>query len=208
MKIKMLWILPVMFAGLVFFGCSPGSRYERRLKHELASGERHDSLFMGIYFGMSDKDFYSHCWLLNREGLIKQGPSNLSVERELEDELPFPATMQFYPEFGMGKIIEMPVKFIYNGWAPWNKEVSAESLQEDVLKWFRKMYGHRFIKVEHSDRGIAYIRIDGNRRITIYREDDMHVWAVFTDMSVMNDLNGSASNARILYDKVTKELKK
>ena len=32
-------------------GCSPKSRYEYRLKKELASGIRYDSIFMGIYFG-------------------------------------------------------------------------------------------------------------------------------------------------------------
>ena len=30
--------------------------------------------------------------------------------------------------------------------------------------------------------GKAYTKIDGNRRITIYMENDLYVWAIFTDM--------------------------
>lgn len=200
MKIRIVWAVPVLIAGLVIYGCSPRSKYERILKHELASEVRYDSLFMGIYLGMSDQDFYTHCWMLNREGLIKQGTNNTTVEHELREELKYPATMDFYPGFSQGKIVELPVRFIYNGWAPWNKSLSSDSLQSDVLKWYEKIYGNGFLKVIHPKRGIAYVRIDGNRRITIFKEDDLHVWTVFTDMSVKRDLNDSTSKAGIIYD--------
>jgi hypothetical protein len=204
MKVRKVWILPVLLAGIILLGCSPKSRYERRLKQELASGERYDTLFMGIYLGMSDKDFYSHCWLLNREGLIRQGSGNMSVQRELKDELKHPATMDFYPEFGQGKIVEMPVKYVYTGWAPWNKELSSESLQADILNKYSRMYGKGFIKVEHPDRGAAYIKIDGNRRITIYTENDMNVWAIFTDMSAAIP-NDSTSETGARMNEITKQ---
>ena len=187
MKKRTVNIIPVLVAGLLIFGCSPRSRYDSRLEHELASGVRYDSIFMGIYLGMPDKDFYAHCWMLNREGLIKQSPSNLAVEYELEDELNFPATMHFYPEFRQGKIVEMPVRFIYNGWAPWNKDLSVDALQSEVLKWFEQGYGDGFLKVEHPDHGMAYVKIDGNRRITIFKQDEMHVWAVFKDMQASGE---------------------
>ncbi|MBA7528663.1 hypothetical protein ES705_20851 [subsurface metagenome] len=195
-----------MIAGLIIYGCSPRSKYERRLKHELASGVRYDSLFMGIYLGMPEQDFYTHCWMLNREGLIKQGTSNTTVEHVLREELKYPATMDFYPEFSQGRIVEMPVRFIYNGWAPWNKSLSSDSLQSEVLKWYENVYGNGFITVKHPRRGIAYTKIDGNRRITIFKEDDMHVWAVFTDMSVKRELNDSTSEAGEILDEITNGL--
>jgi hypothetical protein len=195
MKIRIVWVMPVLIAGLIIYGCSPESKYERRLKHELASGVRYDTLFMGIYLGMPEKDFYTHCWMLNREGLIRQGSKNKTVEHELREELKYPATMNFYPEFAQGKIIEMPVRFTYNGWAPWNKSTSSDSLAFDVLRWYEKIYGDGFIKVEHPKRGMAYVRIDGNRRITIFKEDDMHVWAVFKDMLA----------ERVIQDEITKD---
>ena len=77
--------------------------------------------FLGLYFGMPEKDFYMHCWKLNQKGLIKQGESNTTVEYQLKDELKYPAVMDFYPKFNQGKISEMPVMFKYKGWAPWNK---------------------------------------------------------------------------------------
>ena len=206
MKIKIVWVVPVLIAGLIIYGCSPRSKYERRLKDELASGVRYDSLFLGLYLGMPEKDFYTHCWMLNREGLIKQGPSNMTVEYELKDELKYPAIMHYYPEFVQGKIFEIPVRYIYNGWSPWNKKLSSDNLEVDVLKWYEKVYGSGFIKVKHPERGIAYVRVDGNRRITIFKEDDLHVWAVFTDMLVKRDLNDSTSNAGNILDEITKDL--
>jgi hypothetical protein len=192
--------------GIVFYGCTPKSRYERKLKHELASGIRNDSLFMGLYLGMPEKDFYTKCWKLNHQGLIRQGPKNTTVEYVMKDELKYPCTMDFYPGFVEGKISEMPVKFVYTGWAPWNKKLSSDSLQLDVLHWFKKKYGDQFMKVDHPKRGTAYIKLDGNRRITIFKEYEMSVWAVFTDMSVKNVIS-DVSRADRIPENITKDLK-
>jgi len=179
----MKWMLLAVVAALIIGGCTPGKKYERRLEKELASGVRYDSLFMGISFGMTEDEFFDHCWKLNKENKVKQGTSNMSVEYAMKDELEHPATMNFYPVFEDGKIAEMPVRFIYNGWAPWNKELSASNLALDVKHWYEQIYGKGFITVAHPMKGEAYTRIDGNRRITIYNENDLHVWAIFTDMS-------------------------
>ena len=72
----MMRLVMVVVATFLMGGCSPQYRYEQKLKRELASGVRHDSLFMGFSFGMSDKDFYALCWKLNREGVIRQSNSN------------------------------------------------------------------------------------------------------------------------------------
>jgi hypothetical protein len=187
MKNRVWWILPVLIFSVVITGCSPKAKYERRLKKELASGVRSDSIFMGIYFGMSQMDFYTHCWMLNKHGLIRQGPSNNTVEYAIKKELKYPATMNFYPTFENGKIVEMPVEFKYTGWAPWNKKLSADSLQADVLRWYKEKYGRDFMAVRHPKHGIAYVKINGNRRITIFKQDDMRVWVYFTDMLVKHD---------------------
>jgi hypothetical protein len=142
---------------------------------------------MGIYLGMPAKDFYLHCWELNRRGIIKQGTNNTTVEYVLKNELKHPALMDFYPTFTDNRISEMPVRFAYAGWAPWNKELSSDNLQLDVLNWYKKTYGSGFIEVGHPVKGTAYIKINGNRRISIFKNDDLHVWAIFTDMLVNND---------------------
>ncbi|RLD50349.1 MAG: hypothetical protein DRI97_17170 [Bacteroidetes bacterium] len=178
----MKWMVLASFAALIVGGCTPGKTYERRLKRELASGIRYDSLFMGLSFGMTQKEFYEHCWDMNKDSIIKQGSANMSVQYDLNEELEHPATMNFYPKFDSGKIVEMPVRFIYNGWAPWTKELSASNLALDVKNWYEDIYGKGFITVTHPMNGDAYTKIDGNRRITIYVENDLYVWARFTDM--------------------------
>ena len=204
MKTRIDWLLLLLISGFIISGCSPRTKYENMMKHELARGVRYDSLFMGLYFGMPERDFYMHCWKLNKKGLIKQGESNTTVNYELKDELKYPGTMDYYPKFMQGKIFEMPVRFIYKGWAPWNKKLSSDNLEVDVLKWYEKVYGDGFIKVKHPKRGIAYVKVNGNRRITIFKEDDMHVWAVFTDMSVKKDWNDSNSVQGNINGDITK----
>ena len=200
MKIRFVWFLPVLLFGVMVTGCTPKAKYERLLKRELASGVRCDSIFMGIYLGMSQIDFYTHCWTLNKYGLIRQGGKNTTVEYKMRGELKYPATMNFYPTFVNSKIAEMPVDFMYTGWAPWNKKLSADSLQADVLRWYKEVYGKDFIEVRHPSHGMAYVKIDGNRRITIFKQDDTHVWAFFTDMLVKNDQAVIPSKKRITPD--------
>jgi len=180
MKTKILWLVPILIAILLVNGCTPKTKYDRMLKQELASGIRHDSLFMGLYLGMPVKEFYTRCWQLNMKGLIRQGTRNMTVAYQIKDELKYPASVDFYPEFT--EISEMPVRYIYNGWAPWNKKLSADSLQVQVLKWCEKQYGDNFIEVKHPDKGIAFVKINGNRRISIFKENDMSVWVVYTDL--------------------------
>ena len=180
-------MLAVAAAVLFMAGCSPASRYENRMKKELASGIRYDSLFMGMHLGMTDKDFYTLCWELNREGVIRQSHNNTSVEYDPGDRLDHPSTMTFYPKFAEGKIVEMPIQFSYDGWAPWNKELSSGHLVEDIRDWYEDEYGKGFIAVTHPVRGKAFVKIDGNRRITIYQEDDLYAWAIFTDMAALSE---------------------
>ncbi|MGD0582260.1 MAG: hypothetical protein ABR974_04865 [Bacteroidales bacterium] len=193
MKIRFFWILPILISGFIIVGCSSRARYEHRLKHELASGVRHDSLFMGLYLGMPQKDFYLRCWALNKKGLVKQGSANVTVEYVLRGELKYPGTMNFYPTFTHdGKVREMPIVFVYSGWAPWNKKLSADNLELDILRWYKKVYGGGFIPVRHHEHGTAYVKIDGNRRISIFKAEDPYVWVVFTDLLAPKDSTNSA----------------
>jgi len=182
MKHTFLLIAFLLAAAMATTSCTTRMKYKYKLRRELASGERHDSLFLGLSLGMTQREFYLHCWRLNQKGLLRQGTGNSTAEYNVEKELKYPATMNFYPAFENNRIIEMPVTFKYNGWAPWNKALSADSLQQDVLNWYKKTYGDDFLKVAHPSRGHAWVRIDGNRRITIYKKDDMTVWTIFTDM--------------------------
>jgi hypothetical protein len=179
-----------LFTGLLLViigllaACEQRSGYEKLLEKELASGERYDSLFLGLHFGMSSKDFYATCWELNQQGLVRQGGQNATIVYHLKEQLPHSATMDFYPSFYEDKIVEMPVVFHYDAWSPWNRNQWSDSLQVDVLHLMEKWHGKGFIRTDHPELGTAYVKIDGNRRITVTTLNDQLVKVLYTDMSV------------------------
>ncbi len=178
--VKCFWAL--CLSALVM-ACGTTSEYETLRKRELASGQRYDSLFLDISFGMDRKKFFGHCWELNKQGLVRQGSQNTSVMHRMflgKDTV----QMDFYPEFHEGKIYEMPVSYAYQSWAPWNKNMSSDTLLVFLLDKYKQEYGDGFIEITHPKKGTAYVKVNGNRRISIYRKDDMTVAALFTDLLV------------------------
>ncbi|MEZ5071625.1 MAG: hypothetical protein R2751_11820 [Bacteroidales bacterium] len=192
MKTTMYRNLILFLSLAVLAACSPGARYDRMLKRELASGVRQDSLFMGLYLGMTDKDFYTRCWKLNKEGLVKQGTNNTSVEYQTLDELSHPATMNFYPRFCDGKITTMPVRFIYNGWAPKEQGTSGGATEPGCAAVVQISVQGRFLEVEHPHPRQS--PGPGRRQPpypTLMVRNDRYVWAIFTDL--LADTSSSAA---------------
>lgn len=169
---------------------SPIAEYDRQVKKELATGKRVDSLFMGISLGMTSKTFFGYCWEMNKKGIFSDGVNNTMVLYKIDSGLKYPATMDFYPDFHDNKIYHMRVVFQYNAWAPWNKAQYSDTLLPDVLLMFKKWYpgGNEFIKMTDKLRGTIYVKVDGNRRITLGRFDDMVVKADYTDLLVEEKL--------------------
>lgn len=173
----------------VFAGCSGDrdmDKYNSLVKKELASGKRVDSIFFGIHLGMARKRFYMYCWEMNKKGIFSDGIGNMYVLYKLDKELKFPASMNFYPDFHDSTIWKMRVQFQYNGWSPWNKHLGADSLLPEVYKMYKKWYpaGNPFIEIDDEKRGILYVKVDGNRRITISKNDDVVVKAEYVDIPV------------------------
>jgi len=155
----------------------------------LAKEEKNtDTLFLGFSLGMERQAFYDHCWEQNKKQLFVHGPTNQNVEYKLVNELEHPVAMRFYPTFHEDRIFEMPVTFTYDAWAPWNREYWADSLLLDILPVFKKWYGDDFKKLDHPTMGPVYYKIDGKRRINLFRKDDQYVQAVFTDLKVEKKL--------------------
>ncbi len=159
------------------------SAYKRQMAKELASGERNDSLFLGIYLGMPAQEFYDHCWKLNRQRLVKEGPQNASVEYKL-GELKSPGKMFFYPVFHEGKIHKMRLTFTYDAWAIWNKQLYSDQLIHDVIRIFERWYGGKFMEIKSKKGPSVFVHMDGNRRISLWIKDDMIVRGLMIDMSI------------------------
>lgn len=146
---------------------------------------QNDSLFLGIYLGMAQKDFFDHCTELNKQQKITQGTGNgASVEYRMPDVLESELVMRFFPTFIDEKIFEMPVTYSYDAWAPWNKNYWSVVLLEEMLELYKEWYGADFTLIEHPIQGKVYYKIDGKRRINLFIKDDQFVQAVFTDLKV------------------------
>ena len=173
-------------------GCSNDNfkTYKELEEKELASGKHYDSLFMGIYLGMPSKDFYVHCWHLNKAGLFTDGSNNTSVLYHFKKgELKYLASMNFYPDFHNDKIYKMRVTLNYDAWAPWNKSMGSDSLLVNTLNLFKTWYpGNPFLTIQDKNRGTIYVKVDGNRRITVGKYDDIRVKVDYTDVSVEKSL--------------------
>lgn len=179
------WIVFVVCLMSVFACNSDDRKYDQLVKNELSRGVHKDSLFQGIRLGMTSKEFYAHCWQMNKKGLFFAGPGNMTVLYKLPKELKYPASMNFYPDFKQGRIYKMRVLFSYDAFAPWNKQLFADSLQLDVLKLLRKWYKDRdFISITDATRGTIFVQVDGNRRVIIGKFDDAQVKVDYTDLLV------------------------
>ena len=188
--IYLFGMLTVFFAAIGCGEMTAEEKYRKTVKTELAKGTRVDSIFLGIHFGMTSKGFFGHCWELNKQGIIRDGKNNTMVNYRLDSALKHPAEMDFYPDFYEDKIFKMRVEYHYHAWAPWNKMLFADSLLPEVVKLYKKWYpgGNEFISMTDSLRGTIHVKVDGNRRITIGRYNDMLVKADFTDLLIEEKL--------------------
>ena len=191
-KIRLQFLIASMLLILALYSCQNGgsNNYNQLVKTELAKKTRTDSLFFGIYLGMTSKAFYSHCWDLNKQGIFTNGSNNTSVLYKLKHELKAVASMNFYPDFYEDKIFSMWATIQYDAWAPWNKSLQADSLLPDVLQLYKKWYptGNDFISISDKDRGTIYVKVDGNRRITIGKYNDGVVKVDYTDLLIEEKL--------------------
>jgi hypothetical protein len=172
---RVLWVGKIVLIAITCYSCGGFKSKDER---------PYDSLFLGIYLGMGQKEFYDYCWEMNRQKKFTHGPTNQSVEYRFEDGVKDPVVMRFYPSFHAEKVYEMPVTFTYEAWSPWNKDLGADSLLVEVLSLFKDWYGDEFKSMEHKTMGTIYYRMDGKRRINLFKRDDQFVQAVFTDLKV------------------------
>src|SRR5690606_3518994 len=181
---KSLWFLKfvkISVLSLLLFSCK--TPYEKLEDEELASGKEVKELFLGLELGMEKREFFKTCWELNKQGILTNGPSELLVEYQAKMPSGNPAKMRFYPQFEQNRIYLMPVEFSYDGWAPWNEDLKAERLREDVVKLFEEWYGPGFMEVTNEDKSqIVYVKIDGNRRIRIFKKHLSVVRAEISDL--------------------------
>ena len=188
---KKILALAVIVSCLMCAACKKDglSAYKEMESKELAKGIRNDDLFFGVHFGMSMEDFYSHCYELNRQKILREGAGNMTAQYRMDTtEMKYVTYMDFYPKFYLNKIYYMPVTFQYMNWNPYDKKYSPENLQVDVLKYMEKKYGQGFIKVVDPSKGRVFVKVDGNRRISITMDIERDVLVKIVDLTVAKQL--------------------
>ena len=186
------YFLPLSFCVLPFAFCFSGcqdSEYAQMVKREQARNIRMDSIFLGLKFGDSKKDFFDKCRKLNLEGITEDGSNaglNVQVLRKIDSTLTdAKVNMYFYPNFNEKyQIIEMPVHYSYNSYFPYVERYHSKVLMPQVLKLLEHDYG-KFIPVFKPGKDTIYVHIDANRRITVNKKDDQFVLAKFTDLTAV-----------------------
>lgn len=180
--------LTVLLLGVALLGACKKD-YEKVKQAELATGVRNDSLFLGYHFGMSRQDFFKHSFDLNQQGLVTNGPQNITIlyviEKGKNNDYPDNVQLNFYPDFADEKIYRMRMYFSYEAWAPWNKQFYAVKAIPTVKDFLSKLFGPGdYLEVGREKGPKRLMRVNGNREIAISVEDDQHVLATVTDLTV------------------------
>ena len=178
MSLRTIVKISLLFIFVLFFSCS-GSEYTQLVKREMAKGVVYDSLLFDMKFGQHKQEFFQKCWQLNQKGIISNGPGNKSVKymlpQQSETNTEKNITLLFFGDFNENKIMTgMEYQFYYNAWSIWNKKLQSDKLvpvvMDSLIKWYP---GNDFIQVPlKRDSTEIFVKVDGNRRITIRPLDD------------------------------------
>ena len=174
----------VFMLVLLVANCSEEPDYESMIQEGLSSGIENNELFLRYELGMTRDDFFAVSWEMNRDEIIS---GLVKIDYEFEG-LKSRALMRFYPDFVDDRISNVPVDVQYLGWAPWNHELSSDSLTVDLVSYYEEELdaSFKYVYVPHLDKN-AYVSVQGNRAVTIYPLTDMVARLEFTDLKTHHE---------------------
>ena len=185
----------IIFSLLVltpFLACEIESEYSKLLKKELKSGKSFNDLVLGLKIGQTKDDFFEICADLNKKKLITSGARNLYPEYILYPkdsvENGKKIRMSFMGIFDNDRIMKgMDIRFNYYSWIAWREEYNSANLINEIKDTLQLWYpGNNFIEIDlklDSKNNLAYVKIDGNRQITMYKIDGRDVAVIIEDVS-------------------------
>ena len=185
----------IIFSLLVltpFLACEIESEYSKLLKQELKSGKSFNDLVLGLKIGQTKDDFFEICADLNKKKLITSGARNLYPEYILYPkdsvENGKKIRMSFMGIFDNDRIMKgMDIRFNYYSWIAWREEYNSDNLINEIKDTLQLWYpGNNFIEIDlqlDSKNNLAYVKVDGNRQITMYKIDGRDVAVIIEDVS-------------------------
>jgi hypothetical protein len=190
--IRCFTFLVVISFAVALSSCeeSAASRYKSLEKREVATGIRQDSLFKGIYLGMSHEDFREYCYYKNtvEHDFRNDGPHTSWVISKI-DGMKYPAAINFYPVFKNNVITAMDAAIFYDFRNGEQSPHTKESLLEDVLQLLQTWYGAEFFRIASPTafREDIYVSVRGNRRVIVYPTLTSEVRVRMQDLSVLEN---------------------
>jgi hypothetical protein len=175
----------IVLVNLLFLSCKPKD-YEELKQKGLATGKRYDELFLGLKFGDERNDFFAHCFKLNKEGVITNGPHNMSVLYVLPEHTEHKIDLNFYPDFCAKRICNIKATFNYQSWSPWAAPFHSEKLLPHAVKWLENQFETDLTKMKVGDKE-RLVAIDGNREIIVSLKDDQFVQVSIKDLTQTPD---------------------
>ncbi|MBQ4913793.1 hypothetical protein J8L85_05050 [Maribacter sp. MMG018] len=195
MKIRKQIILVLAIYGLVSLsGCKDRNenRYadamldsQRIMEEELRKEEQVDSIFYGIHFKMTQGQFHEHCNEMHKKGIFN-GNSNYEIFIKINEGYKKPVNLVFSPVFKEPFVKKLKVRFSYADVSVFDKTYASDILITEVVREMKKWYaGNDFVKIpaKYPYERPSYIKIDGNRKITLTESDSYReVIGVYEDL--------------------------
>jgi len=159
----------------------PKTEYQKEIDQALVSQVEKDSLILEYKFGMTKEEFFEYSWDINKQGVVVNG-AGAEIVQDV-DWLKSPARRSFYPNFIEDQVVQLPVDYSYNGWAPWNSHLVSDSLLVDLIDNIESEYGGTFKNRVIENGDTVYYQVQGNREIRVETMDQTKVRVTFTDLS-------------------------
>ncbi len=182
------------FCLLIFLATACKSDYEKAVNEEKAKGQIYTDLPMDLEMGMTKKAYFDLCWKLNKQGIIGAGPGNQYAQYKLlpkghTDSLNT-ITMLFYGMFDEEKIMRgMDLIMEFENWAPWNEKYHSPVLISTLEEHYMEVYpGNDFFKFNVNNELDAKVKVDGNRRITMYPLSNKKVAVKIVDLRYVDTI--------------------
>lgn len=177
---------------VLFISCK--SDYTKLVEGEMKKGASPLELPLGLTTGISKKDYFAQCWQLNSDKKISHGPGNQYAKFELtpldsRDSL-HKITMLFYGLFDKDEIMHgLDMRMEFNAWAPWNEDSHSPELIKTLQRHYLESYGgNPFMSLDVTEDLQAQVKVDKNRRITIYPLSGKEVVVKIIDLRYENDI--------------------
>ena len=138
---------------------------DHRIEKELARGERNDTIFLGLRFGMTENEILRHFKKLTRENKLSLNESN-TYEYEFdfgENSMPSKGKATFSTDYFNNKLFKLSISVKSEDLVS-----NAQLIQLSLVKIYASKYGYSYLERKSlSGNTSYYIWIDGNRMIEI-----------------------------------------